>query len=156
VKHKAVFVFILFFLILLFPSFIYAQRGCCSGHDGVCCECGAQANGKVICNDGWRGSSCLYANIEECRNYEVVQPVSTTVQQDQPTQSPTIVPTLIPTVVPTNIPVSPTIEPTQIPTEIPTPTIKPTDIPKELEENEQLSEAEYDNEELESQTSGGG
>lgn len=30
--------------------------GCCSSHGGVSNQC--QSNGKVVCNDGWRGSSC--------------------------------------------------------------------------------------------------
>ena len=46
-----------------------AKEGCCSWHGGVCCECGPQQNGRVICNDRWLSSSCLYCEMVKCQPY---------------------------------------------------------------------------------------
>ena len=59
----------------LISSPILARSGCCSHHGGVCCECGAQSNGKVICNDGWRGSSCYYSEMVKCVGHAAPAPV---------------------------------------------------------------------------------
>lgn len=37
-----------------------ASSGACSGHGGVNCAAGPQPNGRVICNDGWKGSKVMY------------------------------------------------------------------------------------------------
>lgn len=65
--------FLFGFLLLIFSLItIQAKSGCCSYHEGVCCECGAQSDGRVICNDGWKGSSCYYNEMEMCKNNEVI------------------------------------------------------------------------------------
>lgn len=57
---------IYFFIILLvIPTTVIATSGCCSSHGGVDCSL-QQSNGKVVCNDGWTGSSCLYSSIIKC------------------------------------------------------------------------------------------
>jgi len=60
---------ILLFSLSYFISTANARSGCCSYHGGVCCSCGPQANGKVICNDGWLGSSCYYSEMVMCQGY---------------------------------------------------------------------------------------
>ena len=114
-----------FLAVFFIPKPTQAVSGCCSGHDGVCCECGAQASGKVICNDGWLGSSCLYSEMVMCGG------VSVPVYEPPP---PTSTPIPLPTNTPTPIPVvrltsTPTPVPTATPTPKPTPTTKPTDTP---------------------------
>lgn len=42
-----------------------ASSGACSGHDGVNCLIGPDADGSVICKDGWRGSSVQYFEIKD-------------------------------------------------------------------------------------------
>jgi hypothetical protein len=54
------------FLILSFPLVVYATSGACSDHGGVNCSEGAGANGQVICNDGWDGSTISYDSMFEC------------------------------------------------------------------------------------------
>jgi hypothetical protein len=44
-----------------------ATSGACSDHGGVDCSAGSQANGNVVCNDGWTGSSVLYSSMDECQ-----------------------------------------------------------------------------------------
>jgi murein L,D-transpeptidase YcbB/YkuD len=44
-----------------------ATSGACSDHGGVDCSAGAQANGNVVCNDGWTGSSVSYSSMDECQ-----------------------------------------------------------------------------------------
>lgn len=131
-KHWTKFLFVFSFLTLIFlPKNIEARSGCCSGHDGVNCSAGAQSNGNVICNDGWRGSSCSYSEMVMCGGSSSSS--TTTVQTVQPTSTPrpilvpTRVPTKVATVIPTNTP-APTLISTLSPTEIPilTPTIEPT------------------------------
>jgi len=103
------FFFLIFLLISHLNANVFAKSGCCSGHDGVNCSAGAQGSGKVICNDGWRGSSCLYSEMVMCSGSS--QPPATKA------------PTKVPTPKPTN-----TLKPTVIPTytKTPTPTPKPT------------------------------
>ena len=49
-------VFILGLVLIIFNTKnVYAKQGCCSGHGGVA---GCASYGRVICNDGWTGSSC--------------------------------------------------------------------------------------------------
>jgi len=64
---------LLFFIVLPIDD-VEAKRGCCSWHGGVCCECGPQLNGRVICNDGWCGSSCLYSEMVKCQGYLMPTP----------------------------------------------------------------------------------
>ncbi|GAJ17295.1 unnamed protein product, partial [marine sediment metagenome] len=59
-------------LIVFFLGSIEAVSGCCSHHDGVCCECGAQSDGKVICNDGWTESSCYYNKMAMCQTISII------------------------------------------------------------------------------------
>lgn len=42
-------------LFILLTDSVYAQRGCCSGHDGVV---GCSSNGKQLCGDGTTSPSC--------------------------------------------------------------------------------------------------
>lgn len=65
-KSLVLSLFFAIFFFFNFSSYISARSGCCSGHDGVNCGAGSQGNGKVICNDGWRGSSCLYSEMAMC------------------------------------------------------------------------------------------
>lgn len=90
-KKRFVVSFFFIFFLLIFNSNIFAKSGCCSSHDGVNCGVGAQGNGKVICNDGWRGSSCLYSEMVMCGGAFNSQPavISTYIE--------TLTPTLIPT-----------------------------------------------------------
>lgn len=122
---------LLFILPLYFPRYLFAKSGCCSGHSGVNCSAGAQANGNVICNDGWRGSSCSYSGMVMCQGYIPItpQPTATPIPLQIKTSSP--IPTPKPTETPTpspetqglstEAPVSPTIQPTQRPTPTPKP-----------------------------------
>ena len=132
--------FILLVLSLIFLSKnIEAKSGCCSGHGGVNCSAGSQSNGNVICNDGWRGSSCSYSEMVMCggsssdsnTTVQTIQPTSTPRPTSVPTKIPTIAPTKIPTAVPTNTP-APTLAPTLSPTE--TPTLTPSTEPTKTEE----------------------
>lgn len=72
---------------------VFAKSGCCSGHSGVNCSAGPQGNGKVICNDGWTGSSCRYAEMVMCGGN------STATSQSAPSQ-PTVIVTPRPTLLP--------------------------------------------------------
>lgn len=47
-------------------SLVEAKSGCCSYHKGVCCECDAQPDGKVVCNDGWKNLTCYYSETKTC------------------------------------------------------------------------------------------
>lgn len=53
------------FMFALFPSFVIASSGACSGHDGVNCQIGPDTDGSVICVDGWLDSSVFYYDIKE-------------------------------------------------------------------------------------------
>src|SRR5437879_5478802 len=69
VQKISIFVFTCFCLFVTSQdklAIVYATRGCCSGHGGVNCGAGAQANGAVICGDGSTGSSCQYSAMVEC------------------------------------------------------------------------------------------
>jgi murein L,D-transpeptidase YcbB/YkuD len=44
-----------------------ATSGACSDHGGVDCSAGSQANGNVVCNDGWTGSSVSYSSMDKCQ-----------------------------------------------------------------------------------------
>lgn len=46
-------------LITSHASPAFAISGACSGHKGVNYSAGADSDGSVICNDGWRNSSVL-------------------------------------------------------------------------------------------------
>jgi hypothetical protein len=50
-------------------SVAWAASGACSSHGGVDCSAGADYDGSVICNDGWRGSSVSYSSMVMCSNY---------------------------------------------------------------------------------------
>lgn len=62
---------ILTIAIILLPSKnIQATSGACSYHNGVNCYAGADYDGSVICNDGWRDSTVRYDSMEICDNGE--------------------------------------------------------------------------------------
>lgn len=133
-----------FFASFLLASTVLATSGCCSGHNGVNCVAGAQGNGRVICNDGWTGSSCSYASMIMCGGSTNVAPIATptpvyvapivtirTTAIPTSTPTPTLTPTATSTATPTPTPTpTPTITeaPTAIPTNTPTaaPTVKET------------------------------
>lgn len=123
---------IIFVFSLSFPRYSLATSGCCSSHGGVNCVAGPQANGNVICNDGWRGSSCSYVSMVMCAGYSPAtiapimytpQPTIKVVLTPQPTRVPTPTPTADFT--PTSSPQvqGAVAESTPVPT--PTPTVKP-------------------------------
>lgn len=55
-------------LFILTSSSALATSGACSNHKGVNCGAGPDYDGSVVCNDGWRDSTVLYANNKECTN----------------------------------------------------------------------------------------
>lgn len=102
-------------ILFVYSSPVFATSGCCSGHGGVDCSAGPQANGHVVCNDGWTGSSCSYSSMVMCGGSSTQ---STTTYTAPPIA--TIAPTIVPTKVPT---IAPRVTPT--PTVISTPTATP-------------------------------
>jgi len=48
---------------------VMATSGACSWHGGVNCAAGADWDGSVICNDGWRNSSVSYHSMVKCQGY---------------------------------------------------------------------------------------
>ena len=54
--------------IFLIPVFVFAASGseACSWHGGVNCSAGADWDGSVVCNDGWRSSTVLFSGMVEC------------------------------------------------------------------------------------------
>lgn len=134
-------IFLFSFLACIHAVPVFARSGCCSHHGGVCCSCGPQVDGRVICNDGWRGSSCYYSEMVKCgggTSYtvpETVLPTNTPIPLPTSTPTPTVEPTkaptkvLIPTKTPTPTPES-TLTPTEIPTLTPTILISPTPKPE--------------------------
>ena len=67
-KNRKLFKFyLLLFTTILLSSIltfsINATSGCCSHHGGVNCSAGADSDGSVICNDGWKDSSCSYGSM---------------------------------------------------------------------------------------------
>jgi len=51
---------------LLFAGNVGATGGTCSWHNGVDCSAGADSDGSVICDDGWRDSTESYWQAKEC------------------------------------------------------------------------------------------
>lgn len=103
--------------VFLFINPVFARRGCCSWHGGVCTyTCPDGVNLGYYCCDG----SPLSA---KCAPYYPKCPTkSTPTSTPQPKPSPT--PSPLPTSTPTPLP-TPTPIPTQIPTNTPTPTSTP-------------------------------
>lgn len=62
-------ILLILLFVLIIPISVYAKSGCCSSHGGVDCS-RKQSNGKVVCNDGWTGSSCYYSEMEKCNGYD--------------------------------------------------------------------------------------
>lgn len=119
---KVIICLLLFFFV--FPITIFAKSGCCSGHDGVNCAAGPQGNGKVICNDGWKGSSCLYSEMVMCGGSGGS---SQTFNTPTPTPAPTYTPAPRPSATPKpSTPPAYQPTPTPLPTPTPTPTFTPT------------------------------
>ena len=115
-----------FFLVLSFilnPEIILAKSGCCSSHDGVNCSAGPQSNGKVICNDGWRGSSCLYSEMVMCGGSSYTTTTKTVTSTPAPIYTTTPKPIYTNTPKPTY---TSTPKPTKTPTSTPTETETPT------------------------------
>ena len=105
-------------LILFFaPMNVLAAKGCCSGHGGVDCT-KIQQDERVVCNDGWLGSSCTYQSMDKCRGYN---PTGNN-QGTSPTKKPVVPATPAPTPTPTPTPTS-TPTPTKTPQVTPTPNI---------------------------------
>lgn len=71
---------ILFIFIVFISSFNFeyanATQGACSDHGGVYCSIGADYDGSVICNDGWKDSSVYYSDADECKQTSCVYPTS--------------------------------------------------------------------------------
>lgn len=66
VKKILIVFFGLFFISA--PVYVKAARGCCSSHGGVDCS-RIQANGNVVCNDGWTQSTCSYSSMAKCNGF---------------------------------------------------------------------------------------
>jgi hypothetical protein len=66
----------------LIPSIANATSGCCSHHGGVDCS-RKQANGNVVCNDGWTGSSCSYSSMVKCSGYSSTENSSNSNNSDK-------------------------------------------------------------------------
>ena len=114
--------------VFLYLAPVYAKSGCCSYHDGVNCAAGPQSNGKVICNDGWRQSSCFYSEMVMCGGYtasepepHVETPPPAVVAPPEPKPSPVIKPSPSPVIKP---PVSPSPRPSFSPS--PAPSVLPS------------------------------
>lgn len=60
-------IFLVFVGIFCIPFFVSATSGACSYHSGVNCYAGADWDGSVICNDGWRDSSVSYSSMVMCQ-----------------------------------------------------------------------------------------
>jgi len=54
-------------MFVFFPNTVLSASGCCSHHGGVDCS-RVQTNGRVVCNDGWLGSSCSYSSMQKCKS----------------------------------------------------------------------------------------
>jgi len=122
--------------VFLYLKPIYAKSGCCSHHGGVNCAAGPQSNGKVICNDSWRGSSCYYSEMVKCGGYtapepeqQIEAPPPAVVAPPEPSPSPTVIkpsPSFITKPSPSPKPkLSPSLSPSQSPSPSPKPTPKP-------------------------------
>lgn len=51
---------------LFFVPAVFATSGACSSHGGVNCAAGPDADGSVICTDGWLNSSVEYSSMVMC------------------------------------------------------------------------------------------
>lgn len=54
-------------IIFIVPLSAFAIEGTCSWHGGVNCSAMFDWDGSAICNDGWRDSSELYYQVQECK-----------------------------------------------------------------------------------------
>lgn len=118
-KSLVVSFFFFIFSFIFSVSIIDAKSGCCSSHGGVNCSAGPQSNGKVICNDGWRGSSCLYSEMVMCGGSSYTTTTKTVTATPTPIYTITPKPTYTSTPKPTY---TSTPKPTNTPTETKTPT----------------------------------
>lgn len=64
--RKNILISILGILFCITPVFVFATSGSCSWHNGVSCSSGADWDGSVICNDGWKDSSVDFFDSEGC------------------------------------------------------------------------------------------
>ena len=71
IKKISLLLAIIFLFLFSFSLFLIteATSGACSWHGGVNCSAGADWDGSVICNDGWRDSSVSYYSMVECIGY---------------------------------------------------------------------------------------
>ena len=60
-------IFIAMLLCLLTANQSFAIQGDCSWHGGIDCSAGADWDGSVVCNDGWRDSKDDYGDAEMCK-----------------------------------------------------------------------------------------
>lgn len=60
-------ILIIFVCFIVFVKDVNATSGACSWHSGVNCSAGADWDGSVVCNDGWRDSSVSYSSSSECQ-----------------------------------------------------------------------------------------
>lgn len=56
----------------LSDTYAYSGAGACSSHGGISCSSGADTDGSVICQDGWRDSSVMYRNADICHSDDIV------------------------------------------------------------------------------------
>ncbi len=70
-------VFYILFLVFSISntSLVSADAGACSYHGGVSCSAGADWDGSVICNDGWKDSSVSYSSMSSCQNTKTSCPM---------------------------------------------------------------------------------
>lgn len=73
---------VLFLVTLIFPNNASATSGSCSYHGGVACSLGADYDGSVICNDGWRDSSVSFSDADECKSTLPSCPVPSVTKSD--------------------------------------------------------------------------
>ena len=122
IKKAVAIILLTFFLFLFSVTFVFARRGCCSHHGGVSCSAGPQPNGRVVCNDGSRNSSCYYSEMIMCAGNSNSSENS---RKSLPVRKQKNYPTNTPAPIPTNTPAS---TPTKKPTVIKTPSVVITSI----------------------------
>ncbi len=79
---KLIFIFSVFLIVFFIGSKADATSGTCSWHNGVNCSVGSDADGSVICNDGWRDSSEKYASIASCQQMSCTESELRKLQSD--------------------------------------------------------------------------
>jgi hypothetical protein len=67
---KIVYTYLILIFLISIPKNGLALSGACSNHGGVNCSLGADSDGSVTCNDGWKDSSVGYGSMIMCENKE--------------------------------------------------------------------------------------